>query len=253
MASYSTRFASSGRDSDRARNVRLAASLLDDVLEPGDEMSFNRNVGVRERWRGFVDAPTIFAGEVVPDVGGGVCQVSSTLYSAALLAGLEVVDRTPHSRASSYVPAGMDATVALPEGCDLDGASCASTDLVLRNPWGFPVGVRTFISEVRPGLSELRVEVWGHDPVHRPVLRRTSSPGKESVRRSRPAFVRNPKRTQSGKPGQTVRTTVDYGGVMLLEIRSAYRPVDEVWEVPRGFSGPEPWCGSHPDDPSCTQ
>jgi vancomycin resistance protein YoaR len=92
--------------------LRLAASRIHGkVLKPGDVFSYNQIVGNRTFQQGFRMAPVILDGKLVPDWGGGVCQVSSTLYNAALLADLDIVDRTNHGRAIGYVPLGFDATV----------------------------------------------------------------------------------------------------------------------------------------------
>jgi len=110
LGSYSTYFIA---DSDRGENVRLAASKLNGVILPsGGDFSFNKTVGPRDVAAGYLDAPVIIGGRVEPGIGGGVCQVSSTLYNAILLANLTPTDRQPHYYPSSYCPAGLDATVA---------------------------------------------------------------------------------------------------------------------------------------------
>ena len=114
---------------DRGDNIGLAASKLEGALvKPGATLSFNTIVGKRTRDAGYKNAGVILYGEPAVDVGGGVCQVSSTLYNAILLAGLTPVQRTGHFIPSSYVPAGRDATVA----DDL-------IDFVFRNPLPHPV------------------------------------------------------------------------------------------------------------------
>lgn len=98
---------------NRVENIKLAASALDGtILKPGEEFSFNAWVGPRLKELGYKEAPTLVSGELTEDVGGGVCQVSSTLYNVALLAGLEIVERTHHSAPVSYVSPGRDAAVA---------------------------------------------------------------------------------------------------------------------------------------------
>lgn len=111
IASFTTRFDPS--DVNRTANIHIAADALDGLLlAPGELFSFNRHVGPRVEAAGYKEAPVIIDGELVPDIGGGVCQVSTTLYSAVLLAGLKVDTRVPHSIPASYVPLGLDATVA---------------------------------------------------------------------------------------------------------------------------------------------
>ncbi len=99
--------------SGRVENVILATRALDRVLlSPGETFSFNQTVGPRTMERGYRLAPIIVGNSVVPGRGGGICQVSSTLYNAVLQAELEVVERSPHSRSVDYVPPGRDATVS---------------------------------------------------------------------------------------------------------------------------------------------
>lgn len=110
LAVYSTQF---GSNANRSENIRIAASGLSGVLvKAGQEFSFNDTVGSRKASAGYKNAAVIIEGKVEQDIGGGVCQVSSTLYNAILLAGLQPTVRTSHFYPSSYVPAGRDATVA---------------------------------------------------------------------------------------------------------------------------------------------
>lgn len=96
----------------RTYNVKVAAAALDGLLvAPGEEFSFNRLVGPRSSEAGYKNALVIVNNEFVEGIGGGVCQVSSTLYNAVLLAGLQITERSNHSLPVSYVPIGRDATV----------------------------------------------------------------------------------------------------------------------------------------------
>ncbi|HHW91279.1 MAG TPA: hypothetical protein GX735_01115 [Firmicutes bacterium] len=100
------------REGNRTGNIQVAAAALDGTLiEPGAVLSFNDIVGPREPEYGFFEAPELVNLELVPGFGGGVCQVSSTLFHAALLAGMDVVERHCHSRPVAYIPMGLDATV----------------------------------------------------------------------------------------------------------------------------------------------
>ncbi|MFA6848835.1 MAG: VanW family protein, partial [Selenomonadaceae bacterium] len=111
LAVYSSSF--SNNNSNRSQNIRIAAEALDQtLLRPETVVSFNNTVGKRVASAGYKDAAVILDGKIAQDVGGGVCQVSSTLYNAILLAGLTSVERTAHFYPSSYVPMGRDATVA---------------------------------------------------------------------------------------------------------------------------------------------
>ena len=96
----------------RRNNVRLAGEKCNVILLPGEEFSYNQTVGKRTKENGFGEAGAYSNGETVQEVGGGVCQTSSTLYNAVVLANLEVTQRTNHTYISSYVPIGRDATVS---------------------------------------------------------------------------------------------------------------------------------------------
>lgn len=99
--------------SNRGENIEIAAAALNHVLiKSGAEFSFNDTVGHRVAASGYLTAPVIVDGKIEQDFGGGVCQVSSTLYNAILLANLTPTQRVAHFYPSGYVPAGLDATVA---------------------------------------------------------------------------------------------------------------------------------------------
>lgn len=114
---------------NRVRNVTLAAGAFNGtVLMPGEIFSYNGVVGQRTAQRGFLPAPVYVSGRTVQEIGGGVCQGSSTLYLAALRANLEIRERYPHGFLTRYVPDGMDATVYY-----------GVKDLKIRNDTPFPV------------------------------------------------------------------------------------------------------------------
>ena len=103
---------SQSTDANRAENLRLAAEAVDGtVIEPGETFSFNECVGDVEQDPRYRNASIIEGNEMVDGAGGGICQVSTSLYIAALKADLEIVERHPHSVASDYAPIGLDATL----------------------------------------------------------------------------------------------------------------------------------------------
>jgi vancomycin resistance protein YoaR len=117
---------------NRVYNISVAAGALNSLLiKPGETVSFNKIVGPRSSEAGYKTAPTIINNEFVDALGGGVCQVSTTLYNAVLLAGLEVVERHSHSLPVTYVPAGRDATVVY-EGADFCFKNSTDKYLYLR-------------------------------------------------------------------------------------------------------------------------
>lgn len=110
LGAYTTYFS---MDPNRSGNIERAARSVDGwLLQPGEMFSFNGATGLRTRANGYLDAPVFLDGKLVPDAGGGVCQVSTTLFNAVLLAGLEVTERTCHFAPVAYAPLGRDATVA---------------------------------------------------------------------------------------------------------------------------------------------
>ncbi len=110
IATFTTRF--DATNYSRSNNLQIATDKIDGtVLMPGEEFSFNEVVGKRTIEEGYQDAKIYENGRVVDGLAGGICQVSSTLYNAALLSNLEVTERSNHSFTTSYLPAGRDATV----------------------------------------------------------------------------------------------------------------------------------------------
>lgn len=116
LSEYTTSFDSNLKE--RSLNIKLAAKAIDGlVLKPGEVFSFNKSVGPRTAEAGYQVAMIIEGDKFVPGLGGGVCQVSSTLYNAVQLASpdLSIVERSRHSLPITYVPPGQDATVAYPD------------------------------------------------------------------------------------------------------------------------------------------
>lgn len=127
----------------RISNIRLSLAALNNTLVmPGEVFSFNGVVGERTEERGYKSAPIILGEAVVPGVGGGICQTSTTLYNAVARAGLEIVERRIHSIAPSYIQHGKDATVAWPH-----------TDFKFRNNRDTPI-------IVKGEVQGWRVRVW---------------------------------------------------------------------------------------------
>jgi vancomycin resistance protein YoaR len=113
LGEMSTRYNRGAAARDRTDNLRVAAGKIDGhVVRPGEVFDFNAVVGDRTAWNGFKRAPEIADGELVDGVGGGTCQIASTLHAAVYFAGLPVLTRTPHSHPSYYIKLGLDAAVA---------------------------------------------------------------------------------------------------------------------------------------------
>ncbi|MCE5284727.1 MAG: VanW family protein [Pelosinus sp.] len=111
LASYTTEF--NPNNHNRVQNIILGARNFNNILvHSGESVSFNEVVGPRLEKYGFKEAPGFINGKLVPDWGGGICQLTSTLYNAVLLANLAIEERTSHCQPPGYVPLGQDATVA---------------------------------------------------------------------------------------------------------------------------------------------
>lgn len=147
---------------EETANVRRGAELLTGtVLHPGESFSFNRKVGPFTTERGFRDGPEYRGGQVVAAPGGGICKVSSALFNAAVLAGLTIEERHPHSMLVAYVPPGQDAALAYPY-----------KDLRLRNDQEGPVVIWAEYSEgtltvALYGSYEPPLVEWGHQVLER--------------------------------------------------------------------------------------
>lgn len=129
---------------NRATNLQLACKAINGyILKPGDTFSYNRVLGERTEAKGYLGAGAYESGMSVTSIGGGICQVSSSLYYCTLLADLEVVERTCHQFASAYVPLGMDATV-----------SWGSLDYKFKNNTNYPIKILAEAS------TDGRVRVW---------------------------------------------------------------------------------------------
>lgn len=114
LASNSTYFSTDTQNNaNRGVNIKLSSTKLNGtLLGPGDVFSFNGVVGPRTSDRGYLSAYSYIGGKIVPDVGGGICQVSSTLYNSVIFSGLEVVYRMNHMFTVGYLPYGQDAAVS---------------------------------------------------------------------------------------------------------------------------------------------
>ncbi len=129
VSEFSTKFPA--HQTSRNTNIRLAAGKLNgSILMPGQQLSFNDTVGRRTSKGGFREAPVLKNGKHDHDIGGGICQVSTTMYNAVLLADLQIVRRNNHSIPSVYVPIGRDATV-----------DWGNLDLIVANPTDAPIAI----------------------------------------------------------------------------------------------------------------
>ncbi len=134
ISNFSTKY--NARDKDRTTNLKLAAEKINGtVLMPGETFSYNTVVGERTIAAGYKEAPIYQNGEVVDGLGGGICQISTTLYNAVLYANLEIVERRNHQFVPSYANAGRDATVVY-----------GSIDFKFKNTRNYPVKILCTVS-----------------------------------------------------------------------------------------------------------
>ena len=130
LATFSTRYDPTNKN--RSNNITISTNKIDGtIIMPGETFSYNQTVGERTIAEGYKEAGAYAGGRVVQDVGGGICQTSSTLYNAALLANLEIVDRSNHQFLTSYVDPGRDATVAW-----------GSIDFKFKNTRTYPIKIK---------------------------------------------------------------------------------------------------------------
>ena len=182
VSSYTTYY---GGVPNRIHNVEVVSHLVDNTLiPPGKEFSFNGTTGERNAAKGLLEAPVIINGELENGLGGGTCQVSTTVFNAAYEAGLPITARTNHALYISHYPQGRDATVNYPD-----------IDLKFVNDTGHWLLLRTFVSS-----SSLSVNLYG-TPQHRRVVSETT-PLRDH--RARPGEVRrrpDPLRREEGDRG----------------------------------------------------
>ena len=157
LGAWETHYSASQIDSDRTYNLKVGADHLNGhILKPHELFSFNEVVGDRTEKEGYRVAPVISGGELIDGLAGGMCQIASTLHAASFFGGLEIVSSTPHSRPSSYIPLGLDATVVYP-----------STDLKLRNPFDFPIVMHFQVNQ-----GTVKVELLGKARPYKVVFER---------------------------------------------------------------------------------
>ena len=207
LGTYSTTFKTS--QINRSINIKLATDNISTVLlMPGETFSFNKHTGKRSKENGYKSAPVIMEGEMEEDYGGGVCQVSSTLYNSVLYAGLEIVNVKNHTIPSSYVPKGRDATVA-----------DSGIDFLFKNNLKHPVYIKNYVSG-----NQIVCNIYGSaedkqnitistklDGVSQTTMKRVNDPtmpkGKEKVDKSgRNAYSVSTYRTFNDANGKKIKT-----------------------------------------------
>jgi len=223
LARYSTLVAG---DANRMHNVALAAGAIrGQILAPGETFSYNAAVGPRTAERGFREAPVLIDDELVPGDGGGVCQVSSTLFNVALLADFAIESRASHSRPVAYLPMGRDATVVYGQ-VDLRFRNTSGGHVLL---WAELVGRQLTITAFGTPEEGKEVEVVVTD-------RHVLAPPKGTVRKYDARLDAGTVVAHDAQPGYRLTTwrivTVD-GRVVRRDVigQSVYRPVPHTIRI----------------------
>jgi vancomycin resistance protein YoaR len=222
VSTYTTEY---GGVPNRIHNVQLVARLVDDkLIAPGAEFSFNKTTGERTAAKGFLVAPVIVNGELTTGLGGGVCQVSTTVFNAAFEAGVKITARTNHALYISHYPQGRDATVDYPD-----------VDLRFVNDTGHWLLLRTFV-----GASSLTVSLYG-TPTGRKVQSTTAplvAHGKVKIKKVVDRTLKPGERVveDPGEPALTTSVTRDVytaaGKLLYHNVwYSSYRAAPELLHV----------------------
>ncbi|MDF2613063.1 MAG: vanW 1 [Clostridia bacterium] len=185
IASFNTDFTP---NTSRARNIILSTEAINGMLlAPGDTFSFNTAVGETTAEKGYEYAPVIANSRISQGLGGGICQVSTTLYNAILKAGLYPLNRQPHSQPINYVPLGLDATV-----------SWDSIDFQFQNTFEYPLYIKAYVQKDKIYIDiysnhtlknksyKLKTEVLAKGS---PAAQRLSANSKNSVQRYRKGYT----------------------------------------------------------------
>lgn len=238
LGHFATVYSLKDKDRDRAFNLQVGASKLDGrILAPGETLKFNDTVGRRTKAEGYRMAPVISEGELVDGMAGGACQLSSTLFAASFFAGLELISSRPHTRPSSYIKMGLDAAVAYP-----------TTDLVLKNPYPFPVAIHFKVNQGRVRVRLLgKGRPWRKVQFQREV--KEVIPFKEVIRADPgiprghrlvsqvgvPGFTLIRRRLlfkgNGGKPDRTEERTLRYPPTTQY-VKQGTGPADSQWTPP---------------------
>jgi vancomycin resistance protein YoaR len=217
-----------GLDSDRTFNLRVAARHVDGVvLMPGEIFDFNRLVGERSEANGFRPAPVIADGELTDGLGGGTCQIAGTLHAAVFFSGMPFLERYPHTRPSSYLKLGLDATVSYPR-----------LNFKFRNDTPHPVAIG-----VEVGGGHVRAELRGPKQAQREVsfVRRVDkiTPYREETRGDDALPAGTKLLVQRGVAGFDVTSfrlirEPDSQRWVRERRHDVYPPTTQIWHVGRG-------------------
>lgn len=216
LGTYETNF--NPKSSNRVNNIQVSANTINNILlNPNEEFSFNSYVKTKEVTNKFKKAPVIVNGKLEPGLGGGICQVSSTLYNAALYAGLEITNVRNHSIPSTYIPKGRDATIAN-----------GDVDLRFKNNFESPIFIvqkidgNKVVSTIY-GSEEYKKEI----EIVTEIVKRV--PYKVKVKNSNELYKGEKALYQKGREGYTINTFRIYKDkTKELIHESYYPPMDKI-------------------------
>ena len=218
LSSFETRF--SAQNEPRSHNIALSSGKIGGtVVEAGKTFSFNETVGARTAENGYQEAAIIKGGTFQKGIGGGVCQTSTTLFNAALLAGMEIVESRPHSLRVSYVAPSLDAMVS------------SQSDFKFKNPYDFPVYLRAFVKDGR-----VKFEFYGRDDgtyyeTESVTLMRLTPPAPKLIEGSENRVVREEK---EGLASESYLLKYSKEGELLSRKRirrDSYAAVQGIYEI----------------------
>lgn len=201
-----------GSSSNRVNNVKKAAKSINEIIMmPGEEFSYNQVLGKRTAENGYLPAGAYSGGEVVQEYGGGICQVSSTLYYCCLYANLRITSRTCHYFPVSYLPAGLDATV-----------SWGGPEYKFINNREYPIKIVAYVDESK---NTVNVELWGTD---------TDGSYVEMTYGTSIVYDEEYTDVAIGYKAQTYRSVFDIDGKLLSKTKESgsyyhYHPEDIKW------------------------
>ncbi|MGI5911934.1 MAG: VanW family protein [Syntrophomonadaceae bacterium] len=246
VSSFSTWY--NPNEINRSHNVHLAAKALNNTMVgPNQIFSFNQTVGPRVFENGYRDALVIVGDKFEPGLGGGICQVSSTLYNACLLAGLEIIERHNHNLAVAYVPLGQDATVAY-----------GLQDYRFKNNFSTPIYIWTQALN-----GKLSVKIYS-DLKYKQNIKVSHVVDqvikyKEIIKAKAELEPGTTKVEQNGSPGYIVRTFRTFynsdGSVLRQEqlSRDNYRPLNRLVYTGPPLEEPQPGEGEEPKENTTTE
>ena len=211
------------KNKNRNTNLKLAASKIDGtIIMPGEEFSYNKIVGARSIEAGYKEAKIYQGGQVVDGLGGGICQISSTLYNAVVCANLDVTERFNHQFITSYVKPGRDATVAY-----------GSKDFKFKNNRTYPIRIDAYVSNGMATVNIYGIREKDEKDVSIEVETISSIPYETKYIKDYSLSSGEEKLKQKGANGAIVNSykiTKENGNIISKELLSkdTYKPLEEI-------------------------